>query len=145
MRTLLLSLVLIALASCARHQTAQSPEEFVTTVQKAFDNRNASELMKVTCWDRAPEEIRKSTEKSYTALVTQSNVLVDCKLVEPQLEFIDRDRVRDGVIYRPNLPVTKQLNVTFSDPKDNARIIMRFTFAVGLKDGQLWLASAAPK
>ena len=50
--------------------------------------------------------------------------------------------IEDGVTYRMNLPITRQLNMKAIDPRDNKTLFV-LTFAVGEKDGKLFLLASA--
>ena len=116
---------------------------FLAAVRKAFDARDASILDTLTCWDRMPEKAKRNLQGSYAALVAQKGVAYDFKLVEPELKFIDVDRKEDGATYRANLPITRQLNMKGIDTRDDKTLFL-LCFAVGEKDGKLFLAGSAP-
>ena len=125
---------------------AAPPEEetrFLAAVGKAFDARDASGLDALTCWDRVPEKQKQNLQHTYAALVAEKDAIFDFKLVDPDRNFVDRDRTEDGVTYRMNLPVTRQLNMKATDPRDKKTLFV-LTFAVGEKDGKLFLLGSAP-
>src|SRR5438876_4295321 len=126
MKTLLLPIILFAaFASCAA--VAATPKEearFVTAVRKAFEDRDASGLDKLTCWERVPEKSKKNTQAGYAGIVAERDCIFDFKMVDPERGFVDRDRMEEGVAYRANLPVTRQLNVTCRDTADKKILLM---------------------
>src|SRR6266700_337664 len=125
---------------------AAAPEEearFLAAVQKAFEARDASVLDELTCWDRVPEKLKQNLQGTYAALVAEKGVVFDFKLVDPERKFVDRDRTEDGVPYRANLPVTRQLNMKATDTRDKKTLFI-LTFAVGEKEGKLFLLGSAP-
>jgi hypothetical protein len=126
---------------------AAAPQEeetrFLAAVQKAFDARDASPLDELTCWDRVPEKQKQNLQHAYAALVAEKDAIFDFKLVDADRNFVDRDRTEDGVTYRMNLPVTRQLNMKATDPRDKKTLFV-LTFAVGEKDGKLFLLGSAP-
>jgi hypothetical protein len=124
---------------------AATPEEekrFVAAVRKAFEERKGAGLVEVTCWDRVSEKTRKGSEGMYGELVGQKDVVWEFKLVDADAKQ-EKPRVEDGVEHRANLPIVKQLDMTFRD-KDGKRILGVIGFAVGEKDGKLMLLSSAP-
>jgi hypothetical protein len=125
---------------------AAPPEEetrFLAAAEKAFDARDASGLDALTYWDRVPEKQKQNLQHAYAALVVEKDAIFDFKLVDPDRNFVDRDRTEDGVTYRMNLPVTRQLNMKATDPRDKKTLFV-LTFAVGEKDGKLFLLGSAP-
>ena len=116
---------------------------FLAVVRKAFEARHASGLDALTDWDRMPEKLKKNLQGSYAALVAEKGVVFDFALIDPDLKFVDRDRLEDGVTYRFNLPITKQLEMKAKDTRDNKTLFI-LTFAVGEKEGKLLLLGSAP-
>jgi hypothetical protein len=125
---------------------AATPEEearFLAEVRKAFAARDASGLDALTCWDRVPAKLKENLQAAYASLVAEQGVVFDFKLADPDRKFVDRDRTEEGVTYRANLPVTRQLNMKATDPRDKKTLFI-LTFAVGEKDGKLFLLGSAP-
>ena len=122
---------------------AEEEARFLAAVQKAFEARDASGLDALTCWDRVPEKQIQNLQHAYAALVAEKDDIFDFKLVDRDRNFVDRDRTEDGVTYRMNLPVTRQLNMKATDPRDKKTLFV-LTFAVGEKDGKLFLLASAP-
>src|SRR5438876_621469 len=83
----------------------------------------------LTCWDRVPEKQKQSLQATYAALVVEKDATFDFKLTDPDPKFVDRDRTEEGVTYRMNLPVTRQLNMKAIDPGDKKTLFV-LTFAV---------------
>jgi hypothetical protein len=126
---------------------AATPEEearFVAAVTKAFEERKGAGLVEVTCWDRVGEKERKDSEGMYGELVGQKDCTWSFALVDPPAKDLERVMKGDAQRRLPNLPVTKQLDMTFRD-KDGKRILGIIGFPVGEKDGKLLLTTAAAK
>lgn len=104
--------------------------------------------MALTCWDRVPDKFKDSSRKQYARDVAQtaSNItLANPDPNEPDLAWKDTD----GVSYRSNLSVIKQLKITFaSDAKIETKIgsidVSDATYPVGEKNGKLYLLEPAP-
>lgn len=95
--------------------------------------------MALTCWDRVPDKFKDSGKKQYVRDVAQT--VTDIALTTPDPKFPDLAwKDTDGVSYRSNLPVVKQLKIAFAPGgrfKDG-------TYPVGEKDGKLCLLEPAP-
>lgn len=122
--------------------SASTVEEtrFLAAVQKAFENKDAEAFLSLYCWDRVPDFIKSASKKTNPVLMdlkVDSITLVDALPALAKSEF-----VREGVTYRPNLPVTKQIEVahSVSEKKMKAKV----TIPVGEKEGKLYITSAAP-
>jgi hypothetical protein len=121
---------------------AASPDEesrFVAAAKAAFDKRDANALIALTCWDRVPDKYKASGRKQYVRDVGMNAtevVLTERDPKYPDLEWTDEA----GVAHRSNLPVTKQLKITFARGGrfSDAR------YPVGEKDGKLYLLEPAP-
>jgi len=123
--------------------TSEEEARFVTAVRKAFEARDASALDALTCWDRVPQKSKENTQRGYTGLIGEKTCVFEFKLAEPDLKFVGHDQTEDGVTYRANLPITKQLEVTCRDKADK-KILLVISYPVGEKDGQLFLLGSAP-
>jgi hypothetical protein len=111
---------------------------------KAFEERKGAGLAEVTCWDRVGEAERKEAEGVYGELVGTKDVTWAFALVEPPAKDLERVKKGDEQGRRPNLEITKQLDMTFRDK--NGRILGIIGWAVGEKDGRLMMVrSAAPE
>jgi hypothetical protein len=121
---------------------AASPDEetrFVAAAKQAFEKRDADALVAITCWDNVPDKFKASGKKQYVRDTAQT--ITDIKLTNPDPKLPDLVwKDTDGVSYRSNLPVVKQLKMTFSHGgrfKDG-------TYPVGEKDGKFYLLEPAP-
>jgi hypothetical protein len=117
--------------------------QFLAAVRQAFDARDATGLDAITCWDRVPAEMRKRLHDTYASLVAEKGAVFDFKLADLDPESADRDRTENGVTYRMNLPLTRQLEMKGMRPTDK-QILFVLTFGVGEKDGKLFLTASAP-
>lgn len=141
MRPLLFALtVLFALAVQPVRAASQEEEaRFVAAAKQAFQKRDADALMALTCWDRVPDKFRYSGRKQYARDVAQTVSGITLNAPDPKypdLEWKDKD----GVSYRSNLSVVKQMKITFAPGgrfKDGR-------YPVGEKDGKLYLLQPAP-
>ena len=120
---------------------AASPEaeaHFVADAKAAFDTKDSSKLMSLTCWDGVTSEFKTMQTQQYSAMVQSPISKVELVAPDPKqtTEF-----TRDGVTYRLNLAVIKQLKITIvTKPGDSASAAM----PVGEKDGKLFIATTAP-
>ena len=129
--------------NAASSATPEEQARFLAAVQKAFDARDASGLDALTCYDRTPEKLKQSLQTTYAALLAEKGVVLDFKLVDPDRKFIDKERTEDGVAYRANLPITRQLNIKYKNATDQ-KTLLQMCFPVGEKDGKLFLLGSAP-
>jgi hypothetical protein len=123
---------------------ADEEARFLAVVRKAFDTRDPAGLNDATCWDGMSDQRKQNLRHVYKTLVEDPNVAFDFSLVDPERDFIDRDIIEDGIAYRPNLPLTRQLNAKGRRPSDK-QILMMLCFGVGEKDGKLFLMGSTPK
>jgi len=141
MKTLALALTAV-LAFQLQSALAASPEEearFVAAAKQAFEKHDADALMTLTCWDRVPDKFKGSGKKQYDRDVAQT--ATDISLTNPDPKFPDLVwKDTDGVSYRSNLPVVKQLKITF----EHGGKFKDGTYPVGEKDGKLYLLEPAP-
>jgi len=113
---------------------------FLAAAKEAFTKKDVAALMAMTCWDRVKEE-RKHTTKHLFEMETKMNV-TDVRLTDPDPTTPDEGyEDDDGVKYRSNLPVIKNLKIVFAK---SAKGEMRNTYFVGEKDGKLWILQPAP-
>jgi hypothetical protein len=142
MKTLILALT-SALVFQLQSAVAASPEEearFLAAVRQGFDKQDTNALFALTCWDRVPE---KSIEYGKAQLVRDITTMKvsDMKLIDADPKFPDREwKDKDGVAYRSNLPVIKQLKITFV-PGGRFK---QGVIPVGDKDGILYMLEPAP-
>lgn len=120
---------------------AASPQEearFVAAAKQAFAKHDADALAALTCWDRVPDKIKTRGKKQYARDVKQQ--VRDITLTDPDPKYPDLVwKDADGVSYRSNLPVIKQLKITFSGGKFSNGV-----YPVGEKNGKLYLLEPAP-
>jgi hypothetical protein len=130
---------------------AASPEEearFVAAAKQAFEKHDAAALMALTCWDSVPEKLKDSGEKRYTRDVAQT--ATDIALTAPDPKYPDLEwKDKDGVSYRSNLSVIKQLKITFKsgtklDTAAGNVKVRDAVYPVGEKNGKLYLLQPAP-
>jgi|GEM_PF-1657475 len=121
---------------------AATPDEevrFVAAAKQAFQKHDADGLMAITCWDRVPDQLKESARQIYARDAKQD--VTDIKLTKPDTKKPDLMwKDKDGISYRSNLAVVKQLVITFAPGghfKDG-------TYPVGEKKGKLYLLEPAP-
>jgi hypothetical protein len=119
---------------------ADAEAQFLAAVQKSFTTRDPAAISAVTNWDHISDSVKRSTESTYAALTGEKDATFEFKVVAP-----DKQLLTAAEKYTTNLPITHQLNMIGRDPKDNKRILMILTFAVGEKDGKLLLLPCIPK
>lgn len=132
------------------HPPAWPEEEarFVAAARRAFENHDADALMALTCWDRAPDKVKVSGKTRYARDVAQT--ATDIVLISPDPMYPDHEwKDKDGVSYRSNLPVVKQLKITFSsgttiETQIGAVSVSHAHYPVGEKEGKLFLLAPAP-
>ena len=140
MKTLILAIASLLLLQ-SQAVRATSPEEeaqFVAAAKQAFAKHDASALAALTCWDRVPDKLKASGRDQYTRDAAQT--VSDITLTNPDPDYPDLAwKDKDGISYRSNLPVLKQLKITFKtgDFSDGR-------YPVGEKDGKLYLLEPAP-
>jgi hypothetical protein len=120
---------------------AASPEEearFVAAARQAFAKHDADALATLTCWDRVPDKFKADGKKQYVRDVALT--VSDITLTNPDPDYPDLVwKDTDGVSYRSNLSVIKQLKITFKTGEfGDGR------YPVGEKDGKLYLLEPAP-
>jgi hypothetical protein len=139
--------VILALAGLAAilvvafmfYRTSPNEEHrFEQAVTTAFANQDISELDELTCWDRVPEARRKAVMELYARDLRFG--AKDIKLTEPDPETPDIEWKKDGIVYKSNLVVIKNIKITF---KEGAKY-KDGTYFVGKKDGKLVLLAPAP-
>jgi len=141
---------------------AASPEEearFLNDAANAFAKHDADALVAMTCWDRVPDKLKKDGKQQYVGAV--AGTVADIKLINPDPKHPNLEWKKDedprfvdlgiewkeaGVMYRLNLPVVKQLEITFAPQKfsDGASLTISGAYPVGEKDGKLYLLEPAP-
>ena len=139
MHRLVVALTVILAVACS--SWAASPEEearFEQAVKSAFEKQDLKQLEKLTCWSRVPEARRKATMNIYARDLKFGAKSVE--LTEPDPKRPDVAWTKDGVTYKSNLPVVKNLKIGFNE---GARF-RNGTYFVGEKDGKLFLLAPAP-
>jgi hypothetical protein len=141
---------------------AASPEEearFLNAARNAFDKHDADALVAMTCWDRVPDKLKEGSKKQYLGGVMAQ--VADIKLInpdpkhanlkwnegeDPRFAKLGIEWKKDGVTYCLNLPVVKQLKITFAPLKfsDGTSLTIDCVYPVGEKDGKLYLLEPAP-
>ena len=124
-------------ANCA---SPQEEARFLADVKSAIEKKDAKALLKLYCWDGVPDSIRSVVEKTTPRLLELK--VESIALVAASPESAKREFVRDGVTYRFNLPLTKQVEVAHSsaEKKTNGKV----TIPVGEKDGKLYITCTVP-
>ena len=136
---ILITCVILAIYFNAFSATPQEEARFLKAVTSAFDKKDSKAFLNLFCWDRVPPFIKSLTEKTApdtVAVKVETVTLVPASPETAKIEF-----VRDGVTYRSNLPVTKQIEVAHTHPGGKGKI----TIPVGEKDGKLYFTTAAAK
>jgi hypothetical protein len=159
MKTLILALTSV-LALQLQSSLAASPEEdarFVAAAKQAFEKHDADALVAMTCWDRVPDKLKKDGKQQYATIVAGPHA-TDIKFIspdpkhewtvdeDPRFVEIDPDWKAAGVTYHSNLPVVKQLKITFApmDAGGGTSLTIDVTYPVGEKDGKLYFVEPAP-
>lgn len=166
MKTLILVIASV-LVSQFRAVQAASPEEetkFVAAAKQAFEKHDADALVALTCWDRVPDKLKKDGQQEYAGIIGYTKTITgppvtDIKLLapdkssvpwnvddDPRFVEIDPAWKKTGVGYRSNLPIVKQLKVTFAPTKadDKTSLTIDVTYSIGEKDGKLYFIEPAP-
>ena len=141
MKTLILALTAF-MALRLQPVLAASPDEearFVAAAKQAFEKHDADALAALTCWDKVPDKFKDSGKKQYARDAKQG--ATDITLTNPDPNSPDLVwQDTDGVSYRSNLSVVKQLKITFAP----GGLFKNGTYPVGEKDGKLYLLEPAP-
>lgn len=124
----------------ANAYSASSDEEarFLASVKSAFERKDARAFLDLYFWDGVPDFIRSVAEKTTPDLLDSN---VDTIVLVTAAPETGKEFVRNGVTYRNNLPVTKQIEVEHS-PASKAK--GKVTIPVGEKNGKLYITTAAP-
>lgn len=122
-------------ANCA---SPQEEARFLAEVKSAFEKKDSKAFLSLYCWDRVTPFIKSVSEKTAPGTLALKAETITLAAAKP--ETANTEFVRDGVTYRPNLPVTKQIEVAHSYPGGKGKI----TIPVGEKDGRLYITTAAP-
>ncbi len=119
--------------------SAAEEARFLAAAKAAFEKHDADALAALTCWDRVPAKLKESGKKQYARDVAQT--VTHMTLTKPDPRFPDLEwKDTDGVAYRSNLQVIKQLKITLAP----GGLFKDGTYPVGEKDGKLHLLEPAP-
>jgi hypothetical protein len=162
MKTLAL-LITTILALQLQPVLAASPDEearFIAAAKQAFAKHDATALAALTCWDGVPDKLKKDGKEQYApAASAEAPPVAEAKLVnptpsdlqwtvddDPRFMTIDPAWKETGVAYHSNLPIIKELKLTFASMKanDNASVTMDVTYPVGEKDGKMYFIEPTP-
>jgi hypothetical protein len=133
----------VELKNAAGAAAADEQAQFLAAVRKAFETSDAPGLDALTCWDRVPERQKQNLRTTYASLVADKGALYDFALVDPDPKLAAQDRTEEGVTYRFNLPITKELELKGRRLTDKTLLFV-LTFGVGTKEGKLFLVALAP-
>jgi hypothetical protein len=140
MKSLLLTTaaLLVLLSHPASAASPETEAKFVAAIKQAFAKHDADALSALTCWDRVPDKLKSDGKKQYARDIAQT--VSDITLTNPDPDYPDLPwKDSDGVTYRSNLPVVKQLKIVFKTGEfGDGR------YPVGEKDGKLCLLEPAP-
>ena len=120
---------------------AASPEAeagFIVDAKAAFDAKDSSKLLSLVCWDGVAPEMKTMLTKQFSSMVQHPVSKVELVAPSPTMKT---EYTRDGVTYRINLDVIKQLKITWV-PKSGDYTTA--AIPVGEKDGKLFFTTAAP-
>jgi len=135
-------LITSALLLLAPQLYAASPQEearFLTAVKKAFATQDAKAFLSLYYWEGVPDSIKAVAERTTPRFLKLGGTI---SLVPASSKTAKTEFVRDGVTYRFNLPVTKQIEVAHASPESKSK--GKLTIPVGEKDGKLYITSQAP-
>ena len=140
MKTFLFTIlsVLVLQLQSARAASPEEEARFVAAAKQAFVKHDADALVALTWWDRVPDRLKTSAKKQYASDVAQA--VSDVTLTDPDPDYPDLVwKDTDGISYRSNLPVVKQLKIAFK-----TGVFGDGRYPVGEKDGKLYLLEPAP-
>ena len=142
MKTLILAVTSV-LTFHLQSALAVSPEEearFLAAVRQGFEKQDPNAIFTLTCWDRMSDKNLKGSKDDLVKYITTMKVS-DIKLLEPSSKFSGWFCIiPDGTEYRYNLPVIKQVTITFAPGGS----VTSEDFPVGEKGGKLYLVEPAP-
>jgi hypothetical protein len=166
MKTLILTIasVLVFQLQTVRAASPEEEARFATAAKQAFEKHDADALVALTCWDRVQDKLKKDGKQQYVGIIGYTKTITgspvtDIKLVspdksgtqwnvddDPRFAEIDPAWKEAGAVYHSNLPVVKQLKVTFAPTKADAQtsLTIDVTYPVGEKDGKLYFIEPAP-
>jgi hypothetical protein len=162
MKTLAL-LITSILALQLQPLLAASPDEearFIAAAKQAFAKHDADALVALTCWDGVPDKLKKDGKEEYApAASAEAPAVAEAKLLnpeksdaqwaaddDPRFMTVDAAWKETGVAYHSNLPIVKQLKLTFAPMKAdaNSTVTIDVTYPVGEKDGKLYFIEPTP-
>jgi hypothetical protein len=166
MKTLILAITSVLVFQSQAVQAASPEEEtrFIAAAKQAFEKHDDDALVALTCWDRVPDKLKKDSKQQYAGIIGYTKTIIgppvtDIKLLNPDKSsvqwnvdddprFVEIDPAwkQAGVGYHSNLPVVKQLKVTFAPTKadDKTSLTIDVTYPLGEKDGKLYFIEPAP-
>jgi hypothetical protein len=119
--------------------TRDEEARFVAAARKAFDTHDATALAALTWWEHVSDKFKEIGRKQYAG--DAARAVTDVMLTNPDPKFPDLVwKDKDGTAYQSNLPVIKQLKITFG----SGALFTEATYPVGEKDGKLYLLESAP-
>lgn len=137
-----LILALLLLGTC--NSFAASPQEearLLAAVKKAFETKNAKELLSLYYWSGVTPGDKQKIEESTSLLLEFQDRVLKVKF-SPAAENANRTFDIEGKKYGPNLVVTQQIEVVHSEnPRDSSSS----TLPVAEKDGKLYLPGMVVK
>jgi hypothetical protein len=158
--TSLISLGLLLLPPSGYAASAQEEARFVAAVKQAFVKHDADALVSLTCWERVPAKLKTDRKQQYlrdtsaAAPAVKEVALLEPKQPgkewnpddDPRFIEIDPNWKESGAVYHSNLPIVKQLEVTFMPIQADAKttLTVSVTYPVGEKDGKLYFIEPAP-
>ena len=137
---LLITTAVLGILFNAKSASPQEEARFLAEVKNAFEKKDPKAFLKLYCWDRVPDFIKSVGEKTALGLV---ELKVDSiTLVAASTNMARGEFTRNGVTYRSNLPITRQIEVVHSSPEKKTK--GKVTIPVGEKEGKLYVTSQAP-
>ena len=160
MKTLILALtsVLVFQLQTVRAASPEEEARFIAAAKQAFAKHDADAFIVLTCWDGVPDKLKKNNKQQYASAVSvEAPPVTDIKLLnpdktsqwnvddDPRFVEIDPTWKEAGVVYHSNLPIVKQLKVTFAPTKADANtsLTIGVTYQIGEKDGKLYFIEPA--
>lgn len=134
----------IALTSLPFISFAASPLEearVIAAVKEAFTSKKPQPLLDLYYWVGVTESSKAAIATYMTSEVQRALTVAEIQFIEPDPKAIP-DFTQDGVTYRANLPITKNLEVKLTDVGKTQNITLRFQ--VSEKDGKLYFVTIAP-
>jgi hypothetical protein len=129
---------------CARQMTSSSADavaaQLVNAFRQAHDHRSLAAMSRLYCWDNVTPEVRKLTENELKDSFKEKIVSVKVTTEHPKQRT--NQYVRNGVLYRFNLPIVAELLV--EGPALQKGSFSGTYYPLGMKGGQYFIAEMAP-